>query len=191
LVQGYDSLRADEAKFYRSAGAGKKAGWVLKDAHPPFEELRLTDLGEETIIPQPNGNDVFVITDVSWDQLHNRGTSFHYVTTSELVNRVRWPMSGTPLQREQVLHLHTRLTRPLLNVVGIFLAIPLIVRRESRSLVTNIAMCMAGLAAVVGVAEAFQILGGKAALVSPESATWTPLIAGGGFCAWLSPKVQT
>ncbi|MGE0375800.1 MAG: LptF/LptG family permease [Planctomycetaceae bacterium] len=191
LVQRIVSLRATEAKHFRSAGAGRPAGWVLKDVHPPFGELRLSDLGGETIIPQPNGTDVFVVTDVSWDQLHNKGAGFRYAATPDLLNRIRSPISAAPLRKAQVLQLHSRLTRPLLNIVGIFLAIPLIVRRESRSQVTSIALCMAALAAVIGLVEACQILGGKAALISAEGATWIPLIVGGGLCAWLSPRTQT
>ncbi len=191
VVHRYASLRAAEAKYYRQGEQGEQAGWVLKNASPPFDELSLTALGRETIIPHPNGTDLFVVTDVSWDQLHNKGAGFRYISTPALLERIRRPVPGTPLRRAQVLHFHTRLTRPLLNVVGVFLVIPLIVRRESRSLVTNIAVCMAALAVIVGLVELFQILGGKPALVSVEAATWIPLIVGGGFCAWLSPQVQT
>lgn len=191
LVRGFVSLRAAEARHFPGRGRSQPAGWVLRRVNPAFEELRLTELGRETIIPQPGGADVFVRTDVTWDQLHNKGAGFRYATTPDLLNRIRRPLSGSPLRRAQLLQLHSRLTRPLLNVVGLFLAIPLIVRREARSLVTSIAACMAALAAVVGLAETCQILGGKAALLSAEAATWIPLIVGGGLCAWFSPRTQT
>jgi lipopolysaccharide export LptBFGC system permease protein LptF len=92
--------------------------------------------------------------------------------------------------RAQLLHLHARLTRPILNIIGMFLVIPLVVRREARSLVTSIALCMAMLGLVVGLSEVFGFIG-KAALLRPELAVWLPLMIGGGLAAWVSPRVQT
>ena len=69
-------------------------------------------------------------------------------------------------------------------------SIPLIIRRESRSQVTNIAVCMAALASVVALTETGQYLG-RSAILEPEAATWIPLILGGGACAWISAQVQT
>ena len=77
------------------------------------------------------------------------------------------------MMRAQLLHLHSRLTRPLLNILGIFLVIPLVVRKESRSLVTSIALCMAALALIVGLAEVFQFIG-KAALMRTGTGRLAP-----------------
>ncbi len=189
LVREYVTLKADEAVFLRERGS-EKAGWILTNVQPAFEQLNLTEQGVNTIIPQPNGTDMFVVTDVSFDQLHNKGTSYKLLSTPDLIRRVQRPTSGSSMQRAQVLHLHERFTRPLLNMVGIFLAIPLLIRRESRSLVSNIAVCMAILAVIVGLTETFLYMG-KAALISPDTAIWTPLMIGGAIAAWLSPRTQT
>ncbi|MCA9110703.1 MAG: LptF/LptG family permease [Planctomycetaceae bacterium] len=189
LVREYVTLKSNEAVYYHSSGS-EPAGWKLIDVRPRFEELKLTDLGAKTIIPQPNGTDVFVITDVSCDQLHNKGTSFKLLSTPDLIRRVQRPTSGASIQRAQLLHLHERLTRPILNIIGIFLVMPLLIRRESRSLVSNIAVSMAVLALIVGLTETFMYMG-KAGLISPDTAIWIPLMIGGAMAAWLSPRAQT
>ncbi len=189
LVREWVTLTAEEAVFHQKQGDAP-AGWQLIRVQPPFEQLKLTDQGVQTIIPQPNGTDVFVVSDVSWDQLHSQGTSYKFLSTSDLLARVRRPTGGNSMMRAQVLQVHERFTRPLLNFVGILLSIPLLIRRESRSLVTNIALCMALLAMIVGLAETCNYLG-KSALMTPEAATWIPLIVGGAAAAWFSPRVQT
>lgn len=190
LVKEYVRIQAEEAKYFPKRGADEPAGWRLRNPEPPFERLPLTELGREMIVPQDNGSDLFVVTDVSWDQLHNKGQRFKLLSTPELLRRVRRPAAETPLLRAQLLHVHVRFTRPVLSVLGLFLAIPLIVRRESRSQVTNIAVCMAAVASVVALTETGQYLG-RAAVLEPEAATWIPLIIGGGACAWISAYVQT
>lgn len=189
LVHEFTAVQADEARFWPKSGS-EPAGWLLTGVAQSFEDLDLTDQGRQHIFRQRREDQLFVATEVSWDLLYSGGTAFTLLSTPDLIHRVQRPTTGTPLLRAQLLHLHSRLTRPLLNLVGVFLVIPLIVRRESRSLVTGIALCMAVLAGVVGLAEVSQYIG-KAALIRPELAVWIPLMVGGGVAAWISPRVQT
>jgi lipopolysaccharide export system permease protein len=189
LVNEFTTLQASEARFYPKSG-NEPAGWLLKGVVPQYDELDLTERGQRSIFRQPQPDRLFVATDISWDLLFSGGTAFAMLATKDLIQRVQRPSVGTPLLRAQILHLHSRFTRPLLNVVGMFLVIPLLVRKESRSLVAGIALCMAALGLVVGFSEACQFLG-KAALMRPELAVWLPLIIGGGCAAWVSPRVQT
>ncbi len=189
LVEEFVSLRSPEARYFPADGDGP-AGWYLNDVTPALADIRLTDLGRAHLIAQPNCKDVFVITDVSFDQLSTRGTNFTLLSTTDLIERIQQPSTGTRLQRAQVLHLHARLTQPLLNVIGIFLVVPLVIRRESLSLVTNMAVCMMVLGLIMAVVEGGQYLG-RASLISSEFAAWGPLMFGSSLCAWLSPLVRT
>jgi lipopolysaccharide export system permease protein len=189
LVNEFTALQAREAKFWPQSGS-EPAGWLLKGVTPTFDELDLTERGRQEIFRQRNEDELFVATEISWDLLYSGGTAFTLLSTPDLIHRVQRPATGTPLLRAQLLHLHSRLTRPVLNIVGVFLVIPLVIRREARSLVTSIALCMAVLGLVVGLNEGFMFLG-KAALIRPELAVWLPLMIGGGFAAWISPRVQT
>lgn len=189
LVHEFVTLEAETAVFYQASG-DDPAGWKLTNVKPSFDQLFLSELGKDLIIPQGNGTDLFVATDVSYDQLHDQGTSYKFLSTPDLIRRVQRPTSGASMQRAQIMHLHERLTRPLINMMAVYLAIPLLVRRESRSLVTDIAICMGVLGLIVGVIETCMFMG-KGGLVSPEAAIWAPLMIGGVLAAWVSPRVQT
>jgi lipopolysaccharide export system permease protein len=189
LVEDLTVLKTPEARYF-SRGNERPAGWLLSAPTPSLPDVRLTELGRKTLIPHTNGRDLFVVTDITWDQLYDTGTSYAFLSTPALLRRIQSPSTGAPLARAQRLHLHARLTRPLLNVVGLFLVIPLVLRRESRSMVTDIAVCMAVLTFVIGLGEFSQYLS-RAGLLSEPLAIWTPLILGGGCGAYLSPLAQT
>ena len=91
---------------------------------PTFDALDLTEQGRQQIIRQRHPDELFVASEVSWDLLHSGGTAFTLLSTPDLINRIRRPTTGTPLLRAQLLHLHSRFTRPVLNIIGVFLAIP-------------------------------------------------------------------
>ena len=80
--------------------------------------------------------------------------------------------------------------RPFINVLAVLVVVPLICRKESKGLVTNVAVCAGVLGLVFGSTQLFHYLGG-ANLVASDLAAWGPIIFGGTLCAWLSGIVQT
>ncbi len=183
------TLKATNAVFAPAAG-DKPAGWILSDASPGYSELHLTEKGRKIVLSGATDRELFVVTDVSFDQLYNRQRSFKFVSTPELVRRIRNPSFDVISIRGQTLNLHARLTRPFLNVSCIFAAIPLIIRRESRSLIMSFAACAAVMGGLLGVLQLFAYLG-TANLVAADLAAWGPIIACGVVGAWVSPLMQT
>ena len=123
--------------------------------------------------------EVFVSSELTFDELYNRSTSFKYLATRELLQRIRRPGAGLLTRKAQITHLHSRLTRPLLTLVGLFLVIPLIAQRERMNLVTNLAICMGVLGVVYGLSIGLLMVG-NTGLIRPALAAWAPLIFGGG-----------
>jgi len=166
------------------------AGWILKGTSAKLAELPLTALGRRLVVAGPEPGTLFVRTDVTFDQLHNRDSSVDYLATAELVQRVRNPSFSRRSVHSLSLALHNRLTKPVLNLVVLFVGVPLIVRKESTSLLKNVAVC----ATVLGVMFAGNEVCGylaKVHLLSPEQSVWLPIVGWGTFAAWTSALIKT
>jgi lipopolysaccharide export system permease protein len=196
LVTDYVPLKGDFAIYYPEGPEGSKvspAGWLVKNVSPTIEQIPLTDAGRSVIIPQANGQDVFILTALTFDQLNRQASNPRLVGTPDLIRRLQQP-AGTQSSRSKLLvHLHERLTRPVLTLIGLYLVIPLIVRKERMSVlqqVTNIAACVAVLGVVFGACLGLQFVGGMG-LLRPDQAVWWPLVGAGGIAAWLTGVVRT
>lgn len=189
VVEELTTLKAREAR-YVEATPQRPAGWILRDVAPRYGGLRLTADGRARVLPLDDPADVFVASDVSFDQLHNRNRSQQFAATPELVRRIRNPAYGVASLRGTTLQVHSRLVAPLGNVLSVLVAVPLIVRRESRSLVLNLALCTGVLIAVYGMAQAFLYLG-RVGFIPTDLAAWGPVIVAGTLGAWLSGFAQT
>jgi lipopolysaccharide export system permease protein len=189
LVAEKTFVSADEA-VYQPERRGRPAGWLLKNATPRFGELQILPQGAQVVQAQPNPDELFIRSSMTFDQLYNRSTGFRYLSTLDLVWRIRNPSAGEATRRAQVLHFHERLTRPLLTIVGLFLVIPLVARREKLSLVSNVAMCMTAVGCVYAGSQALLLVG-QTGWISPAACAWLPLIGGGSLGAWLSPIART
>ena len=172
------------------ASKSRPAGWLLREPKPAFDELTLTAEGGRRILKAPSSGDMFVVTDVTIDQLHNRTRSFKYLSTSQLIHRIRNPAYGMVTIRSQSVHLHERLGRPFLILSSVLIAIPLTLRRESHSLLLNIAACTTVLGMLFLFTQ-FSIHMGRLNVVDIELAAWIPIVVCGTCAAWLSGLVQT
>lgn len=183
------TLNAQEATFHEKT-EDRDAGWHLRDVAPPFSELSLTTVGQRIVKPMDDPNDVFVVTDISFDQLSNRNSSYEFVNTQELIRRIRNPAFGTASVRGQISHLHSRLVTPIANVLCIFVAVPLILRKESQGLVTNMAVCAGVLGLIYGLTEGFLYCG-RVNWLPADLAAWCSPIVTGSLGAWLHDLTQT
>lgn len=193
IAREFTTLRAREATYYSASKEQSKehpAGWLLADVSPKWEQIGLTDEGRKQVLATNKPNKVFVVTDVSFDQLSNRSSTHKYVSTPELIRRIRNPAYGIVSARGQALHVHSRLLRPLLDMIAVLIAVPLIVRRESVGLVGNMAICALVLGALFGVTQASNYLG-AVNLISVDLAAWIPAFVSGTLAAWLSGIIQT
>ena len=189
LVDDLTTLRCSEA-VYRKHSVGHPSGWLLTDVRPRFHEIPLTKTGQKLVLPTDDPDGVFVVSDVSLDQLHQRNMSYRFLATSELMRRIQSPAFGLMSLRGLSLHFHERLTRPLLNLIAVLITVPFVVRKGSDSLVANMALCTTVLGALFILAQGTLYLG-RVNLMAVELAAWFPIIVGGTFCVWASDRVQT
>ncbi|RLS28499.1 MAG: LptF/LptG family permease [Planctomycetota bacterium] len=189
LATQFCVLKAEQARF---VPANKKhpSGWLLQNLTGVFNEDILTAEGRQRVLPRPNGKDLFIVSDVSFDQLYNRGRNVQFLSSMQLIQRLQNPSTGPVPVRRQSIALHCRITRPFLCLINIAIALPLVFRKESHSLITNMAVCAAVLGAFYALAEGSFALAG-AGLLAADLAAWLPVIVTGVASTWTSGLVQT
>jgi lipopolysaccharide export system permease protein len=184
-------LEARSAKFF-PARETRAAGWLLRDVSPLPTEVsaRLTERGREVVLTKPDSPDLFIVSSVACDHLCERGSSYLFLSTPELLSRIRSPATGLVSIHRMVLHLHARMVQPLLNVLAVVIAIPLMVRRGSTSVVSDSAQCGFVLALVFGVTQGSHVLGLNQ-MVPADFAAWIPMFFCGTLAVWLSGWIRT
>lgn len=183
------TLRAESAVFL-PASPKHPSGWMLTNQTGVFDAEQLTEQGRQRILPLANGTDVFVVSDVSFDQLYDLGRNPKLLSSMQLVRRIRNPSTGMVPVRRQSLALHSRVTRPLLSLITIAIALPLVFRRESLGLIVNLATCGLVLGVTFGLTQASLALGSEG-LLRADVAAWLPVVITGTTGAWTSGYVQT
>lgn len=189
LVGELTSLKAPEAVYF-PAQKDRPSGWLLRNVHPRYDDIPLTEAGRQYVRRTNRPEDLFVLSEVSIDELTNRSKNYQYLSTPQLLARIRHPSTGLISVRGQMLYFHTRLVRPLLGVLALFVVIPLVLRRESRSLVVNMALCAVVLGGLYGIGQFCQYLG-YARLLTPDLAAWLPVIISGILAGWLRDVAQS
>jgi len=182
-------LRAERAVFVKSTNK-RPSGWLLLNLTGTFNPADLTEEGRKRIIPRTNGRDLFIVSEVSFEQLYNRGRKLNLLSSMQLVQRIQNPSTGPGPVRGQSLALHSRITRPLLCLLNIVIALPLVMRKESHSLITNLVVCGTVLGISYAVTQGFFALG-STGWISPDLAAWAPVILSGITSTWTSSLVQT
>ena len=190
LVDDYAVLRAERAKWFEEEPS-RPAGWGLVGLSDPLTQCPLTDRGREIVQPvDGDPSKAFVVSSLSFDQLRDRARSYQFLATPDLLRRIRQTPRREASALAQVMHLHSRLAGPLLNVIGVFLIAPLVVRKDKWSIVTNMATASIVVGLVFGLSQA-AMLAGAAGMVPPMAAVWAPIVAGGGLAGWLASEMRT
>lgn len=183
------ALKAEKAVFIDDHRV-KQTGWLLKNVVAALPPDVLTETGRQRVIPSENGRDIFIASEVSFDQLYARGRNLRFLSSWQLIERIQNPSTGIIPVRGQSVALHTRITVPLLCFLNIAIALPLVFRKESHSLIANMAICAAVLGVFYGISEGSFALG-RSGLIASDLAAWIPVILTGIASAWSSTLVQT
>lgn len=190
LVDELTTIHCRAAVYYPATGKNP-SGWLLLKADPKYDKLKLTPLGREKVLPvKQKPNQLFVASQVTFGQIYSNGGSYLYDSTPELIRRINSPALSRNSVGRLMLHLHSRLARPFQNVVAVLVTIPLVLRRESRSLITNMAVCAAVLVVLLAILQVAAYLA-TSRIISPDFAAWCPILVGGAIAAWQSTEVLT
>jgi lipopolysaccharide export system permease protein len=188
LVRELTTLSCEKAVYYPKSS--HPAGWLLKNVRPKYDDLKLTDLGRENLLKLKGREDLFLTTDVTFAQIYSKGGNYLFDTTPELIERVNSPALSQTTIRRQILHLHNRLARPLQSICAVMLAIPFVIRKESRSLIAGMALASGVLVSMMALQQLSNFLA-SAMVITPDFAIFVPVLVGGGMAAWYSQDVLT
>lgn len=164
------------------------SGWHLGATTPDITQVALTQMGRSLFQIRPDG--LFLNSNLTVDQLRPGRETSRYLSTHELADRVRHPSPGTANLPLQVFDLHSRLTTPLMNIGLIFIVMPIILRRESYCMISDLFTALL-MVSVIGV---FIFVGQFLAMhevMRPDLAAWLPLITTGITATLMSPAMKT
>ena len=184
------------------AAPGRPSGWVLTDVSPSYEELHLAEVSPDRAVVSTvvrtnpvsgadgGTSEIFVRTDIDFEQLHDRAGASQVCGTPALIRRIRNPAYSGNLRHGMTLDLHERFRQPLLNLLATLCAVPLVIRREARSLIVSLAACAGVMGGLLGLMQGGR-LAGSIGLVGPDLAAWLPVIVTGALATALGGKVLT
>ena len=184
------TVTATEAAYERNLKQPELSCWRLKGTKPNFQELKLTRSGAEKILPGNSPDEMLIRTVIGFDQVVNGQKIFDYLSTRDLWERVRTPAYGSNSSAALGILIHSRFTKPILNLLMVLMLIPLVVRKESRSLVANLGLATLASTFMLGTTFAFNYLG-TSRLIPLDLCGWGPVMLCGAMSAWFSGFVRT
>jgi len=189
VVTTLATLEAPRATFV-SVGPDGASGWLLEGVETAENPISLSEAGRSVVRPGRVAGTWFVVSGVTPDQLAAKSAGTDFLSTPDLLRRVSNRSQAARVSHEQSLALHARLTRPLLNIAAVFLAVPFLVRREGRGLVANVAIAGGVMLLLLGGGEACLSLA-KVQVMRADIAAWSPVVICGMGATWWSRQAET
>lgn len=171
--------RADSAVWDEARG-----GWLLQQAH-------ILDTSDENAERQVMQADVFHATDLSPRELSLRASSefLKFQSTARIIEMSTQPyirsQMGSTLDAER----HFRFTTPIINVIILMLAAPLVVSREPKSIFLQMIKGLLVIMGAFALAFVCQQLAGQ--YMRPLLAAWLPVILFGPIAVLVLDAVKT
>ncbi len=174
-------IRGSQA-FYQPAEGDRPSGYLIRGVTEPLDLLRQPSLydsdGEKTILtpteyPWLQSNDVFVVSDVDFEQLTGARGFLQFSSTAELIRSLH--NESLDFGANVRVGIHSRLVRPLLDINLLFLGLPLVLRRDNRNVFVAVGLCLAVVTVFLLTVYGARFLG-SAVVLSPHLAAWLPLL---------------
>ncbi len=181
-------VNGKEAHFETRDG---QPGWRITSVLQDVAKLPLTGVGRQLVKPIPNTDDVFVQTSIGPDILFKRKSAECYLSSGDIVDRIRNPAFTTLSVRNLQLEFHRRFLEPIVLFLCAMLTVPLMIQKETKGgLPINTAMTFffLGLVWVSGFAFTFA---GRIGWIAPALTAWGPAILTGVMVSQLRHRVTT
>ncbi len=170
-----------EARYLQADG-DRPAGYLITEVTQPDDvaDRESVRLGSDVVILTPRDakwldpDQVFVASDVTFDDLAFGRRYRRYLSTWELVQALR--NASLDYGADARVLLHARIVQPLLDLSLLVLGLPLVTRRQTRSIFVAGGMAMLLVIGFLGVTIAAHTMGGYLIIRPASLAAWLPLL---------------
>jgi len=170
--------------YYKAPAGGRPGGYLLVGMEQPRDlstQPSLTLDDGPVIVTARDApawllpDQCFLVSDVSFEQLTNGDAWREFSSTSQLIRGLH--NRSLNLGGDIRVAIHARIAQPLLDIVLLFLGLPLVMTLENRNVFVAMALCAVVTLAFLLVVIVFQKLGGAYVLgMSPALGVWIPLM---------------
>lgn len=176
-----------EKAQYLAANADHRAGYLFESVAAPVNVDQLptaTLKGNPAILTSRNttwleSGQVFVISDVTFEDLAYGRKFRRFLSTGELVKALR--NASLDYGADTRVLLHSRMVQPLLDCSLLILGLPLVTRRKSPNVFLACGIAFGLVLLFLGVVMASHALGGYFLIRPASLAAWLPLFIFGPF----------
>jgi lipopolysaccharide export system permease protein len=166
--------------FYLPPEEGKHPGGYLFEGvtEPKHLDTRPSLIlnGKEVLITPHDRPDwlkadqCFIASDLTFEQLTG---NVEFSSVHQLIDRLHNPSRA--FDADVRVKIHSRFVQPFLDIVLLFMAMPLVVRRESRNVFLAIGICMGVTTVFMLTVIGFQWMG-NSSMIPPALAAWAPMM---------------
>ncbi len=168
-------ITAAEAHYVPPGPGPRTGGWELRGTTPaeiePWENSPLEQIDR--------GKFFLKVRRVDFDALTRHHNAYLLSSTVQLYQELQSPeaarQGSSSLDRKKAVLFHTRLTRPLLGILLVFLGLSVILRDQNRNVFISAGMCLVLCAVFFSATFACKYLG-DSNFLSPALAAWLPVL---------------
>ena len=201
-------LQAKQARYIPMSDTTSPArgGWLLrgtmiKPSLPSNPDQTapqiLVKLPNDDNFPPPSGDirvfggdTYFLHTPLSFAAVTRPRQWYQYAPTVDLIRGLTDPANARTEKMDIAVFLHTRLLRPLIALVLLFLSLPQVLAGYGRNMFVGLAISLGTAAIFYGANFVTQYLGSHE-VISPELAAWAPLIVFGTIAVARWDQIRT
>lgn len=177
-----------------AAEQDRPAGYLVMEVDKKRTTVRQSVLrGEEYIIYHSRDavwladDQMFVVTNLPFVQLRDRANWKQSSSTWGLIRAARNDSLDTGA--DVSVAIHTRFLQPVVDILVLFLGLPVVLSRESRNAFIAVGSCMLVVAAFIVSVIVLQNLG-MSYVMSPSLAVWLPVIIFLPLAVWMSEPLR-
>lgn len=168
--------------FYEPPRPGRIGGYRFKGVTSPTEIVKQPSLGigERAVLLTPveygdwlGADECFIASNIDFQQLSAGKRWRQYLSTAELIAGLRNP--SLDFGADTRVAIHARFTQPFLDVVLLFLGLPLVMRRETKNIYVAVGLCAVATVSLMVVVMTCHYLG-TIVYMRAATAAWLPLL---------------